>query len=147
MGLREDLQKKIDKKNAEVAERERFFEIERAAALAYIQALQDTLKSLPREVTEAGAGKIFRRGSTVARTREMILAANRPLHISEILSGLGRPNDHNARASLSGALGAYVRRGEVFTRPRPNTFGLVELGHTEVSEDEPPADFGTVRAS
>jgi hypothetical protein len=148
MGLREDIQKKIEKKQFELLERERNFEIERASVAAYIQALQDTLKFLPREATEGKADKIFRRGSAMARTREMILAANRPLHIGEILNGLGKMDDHNARASITGALGAYVRRGEIFTRPRPNTFGLVELGHSESADEEvPPADFGKLKAS
>lgn len=145
MGLREDILKKIEKKQAELLERERSFEIERASVLAYVQALQDTLKSLPRETTEGSADRIFRRGSAMALTRGMILSQKRPLHITEILSGLGKPDDHKARASITGAIGAYVRRGEVFTRPRPNTFGLVELGHNATSdEEEPPADFGSL---
>jgi hypothetical protein len=36
-----------------------------------------------------------------------------------------------------------VRKGEVFTRPGPNIFGLIELGHAnEPDSEEPPADFG-----
>ena len=69
------------------------------------------------------------------------------MHISEILSALGRANEHNARASISGALGAYVRKGEIFVRPKPNTFGLIELGHHEsgdAPEEEPPANFGAL---
>jgi hypothetical protein len=150
MGLREDLQRKIDKKQADLVDRERAYQMEQAAALAYIQALQDTLKGLPRELSDVSADKIFRKGSAMARTREMILAAKRPLHISEILKELGRTNDKNARASISGALGAYVRKGEVFVRPKPNTFGLAELGHhnlADEAEDEPPADFGSFKAS
>jgi hypothetical protein len=148
MGLREDIQKRIEKKQAELIEQERAFERDRAATLAYIQALQDMLKSLPREAAEASAEKLFRRGSAMARTRDMILAAKRPLHITEILAGLGRPDDTASRASITGALGAYVRKGEVFTRPRPNTFGLVELGHHQVAgDDEPPPDFGSLSPS
>ena len=147
MGFREDILKKIERKQAEQLEQERAFERERAASLAYLQALQDMLKSLPREPTEIGADKIFRQGSAMARTRELILAAKRPLHIGEILTALGKTNDHNARASISGALGAYVRRGEVFTRPRPNTFGLDELGHHESADELPPEDFGSLKAS
>lgn len=148
MGFREDIQKKIERKQAELLEQERAFEIDRAGAIAYIQAMQDILKTLPRAVVDGSADITFRPGSAIARTRDMILAAKRPMPITEILSGLGKANDHNARASISGALGAYVRRGEVFTRPRPNTFGLVELGHHDLPvEDEPPADFGSLAAS
>jgi hypothetical protein len=150
MGFREDIQKKIEKKQAELAEQERAFERDQAASAAYIQALQDILKGLPREPSEVSADRIFRPGSIMAQTREMILAAKHPLHISEILRQLGK-TEKGARASVSGALGAYVRRGEVFVRPKPNTFGLAELGHSNDMEStadvEPPADFGTLKAS
>jgi len=149
MGFREDIQRKIEKKQAELLEQERAFERDRAASLAYLQALQDMLKVLPREPMDVSANKIVRQGSAMARTRDMILAAKRPLHITEILQQLGKANDRKARASLSGALGAYVRRGEIFVRPKPNTFGLVELGHHEfeLAEEEPPSDFGSLKAS
>jgi hypothetical protein len=39
-----------------------------------------------------------------------------------------------------------VRKGEIFTRPSPNTFGLIELGHDNEDdanpESEPPVNFG-----
>jgi len=149
MGLREDIQRKIERKQAELLEQERNFDLQRAGALAYIQALQDTLKVIPREPTVT-AERTFREGSAIGKTREMIVAAKRPLHINEILNGLGKPNERGARASVVGALGAYVRRGEVFVRTAPNTFGLIELGHHTSSapeEDEPPADFGALKAS
>jgi hypothetical protein len=142
MALRDDIQRKIEKKQAELLESERTYAIGRAAALAYIQALQDTLKSLPREPNNENPAKTLRPGSAVARARELILIAKRPMHLTELLKGLGRPVDNNTRASLTGALGAYVRRNEVFTRPQPNTFGLIELGHDDTRADEPPDDFG-----
>ena len=44
------------------------------------------------------------------------------------------------------SLAAYVRKGEIFTRSGPNTFGLIELGHVNENkanpEHEPPAGFG-----
>src|SRR6185295_14338559 len=49
MGLREDIQRKIERKQAELLEQERNFDLQRAGALAYIQALQDMLKVIPRE--------------------------------------------------------------------------------------------------
>ena len=149
MGFREEIQKKIEKKQAERLDVYRRFERDRAAADAYIQALQEMLKALPRESSDVSTGRIFRRGSVTAQTREMILAAQRPLHITEILQQLGK-TEKSARASVSGALGAYVRRGEIFVRPKPNTFGLIELGHKDmasVAETEPPEDFGDMKAS
>ena len=47
--------------------------------------------------------------------------------------------------SLASSLAAYVRRGEIFSRPAPNTFGLLELGHLGGEEaEEPPSGFGKV---
>jgi hypothetical protein len=144
MGFREDLQRKIDKKQSELVAMVRTFELSKAAAEAYIQAYQDMLKSLPRESAEAKPEAVFRGGSVAKRTREMILGEERPLHILDILKGLGKGDDRGSRASLTSALGAYARRGEVFVRTAPNTFGLLELGHVADTQtvDEPPADFG-----
>lgn len=143
--LREDLQKRIERKLTERVELEQKFERQKAAADAYIQALQDTLNGLPRDGARVKPRTGLRSGGAIARVREMILAAQRPLHLDEILKGLGKAADKKSRASVGGALGNYVRRGEVFSRTGPNTFGLIELGHTtRGTEDEPPPGFGSV---
>jgi hypothetical protein len=144
MGFREDLQRKIEKKQAELVAMERAFELAKAGAEAYIQAYQDMMKSLPRESSEARPESIFRAGSAAKRCREMIIDAIRPLHINDLLKGLGKGDDRGSRASLTSALGAYARKGEVFVRTAPNTFGLLEMGHAAGAQavDEPPADFG-----
>jgi hypothetical protein len=70
--------------------------------------------------------------------------------MSDLLSALGIGITKEARASLGGSLSAYVRRGEIFNRPSPNTFGLIEMGHSTQSTvtlpDEPPDDFGSAQA-
>jgi hypothetical protein len=115
-------------------------------AQVYVQALRDVLRILsrgPETNIRAGAP---RPGSGMAKVREFILEKGRPGHVSELLEALGRPATRQARASLSGSLAAYVRKGEIFTRPNPNTFGLLELGHDNEAdaspENEPPAGFG-----
>ena len=144
MGFREDALRKIEKKQAELVAMERAFELSKAGAEAYIQAYQDMLKSLPRESSETRPEAMFRVGSAAKRTRELIIEAVRPLHINDILKGLGKGDDRASRASLTSALGAYARKGEVFVRTAPNTFGLLEMGHVAGTQavDEPPADFG-----
>lgn len=40
-----------------------------------------------------------------------------------------------------------MRRGEIFSRPAPNTFGLLELGHSGSAESDdvqPPPGFGKI---
>jgi hypothetical protein len=106
------------------------------------------MKLLPKDTvtTKAAAEQALRPGSAVAKAREAILKAGKPLHITEILKAIGRPVDKGNRVSLSGSLSGYVKRGEIFTRPAPNTFGLAELNHDELSveETEPPEGFGSL---
>ncbi|MBI5128580.1 MAG: hypothetical protein HZA66_04000 [Rhodopseudomonas palustris] len=119
------------------------------SAKVYVQALQDVLKATEKSppshtVTEA----TLKPGSAVARVRDQILAAKIPIHINMLIEGLGRDVTKASRASLVSSLAAYVRKGEIFTRPAPNTFGLLELGHTEEntmsSAPQPPEGFGRI---
>jgi len=144
MKIRDELQKRIEKKQLEIRELEK----QLAAANAYIEAIQDSIKLLPKEPAGAKAGpeQTLRPGSAVAKAREAILKAGKPLHITDLLKALDRTVDKNNRVSLSGSLSGYVKRGEVFTRPAPNTFGLVELNHVDMPVDEPPENFGTLPA-
>jgi hypothetical protein len=121
MGLREEIQKKLDKK-----EEEKWILLEQIHACdIYISSLQDVLKMMPREL-EPGKERSLRPGTAVALARDAIRKAGKPLHISELLIALGKTDAKNSRLALSGSLATYVRRGEIFTRPEPNTFGLIE---------------------
>lgn len=127
MGLREDFQKRIDKKQQEIAE----LELKIKEARSYVQALLDTIKILPKEPAANGNSGAFtlRPGTALARARDAIKQAGRPLHVNEILVALSKSTDKANKVSLSGSLAGYVRRQEIFTRPAPNTFGLIELEH------------------
>ena len=142
MKFRDDLLKRIERKELEIRDLEK----QLAAANAYLQALQETIRLLPKEPLGSftSPAQVLRPGSAVAKAREAILKAGKPLHITELLKALGRPIDKNSRVSLSGSLSGYVKRNEIFTRPAPNTFGLIELNHSEMPEDEPPEDFGSL---
>ena len=142
MKFRDDLLKRIEKKELEIRDLEK----QLAAANAYLQALQETVRILPKEPlgSPISPAQVLRPGSAVAKAREAIIKAGKPLHITELLKALGRPVDKNSRVSLSGSLSGYVKRNEIFTRPAPNTFGLIELNHSQMPEDEPPEDFGSL---
>jgi hypothetical protein len=114
-------------------------------ARVYVQALQDVLRILPK----ASESAILRPGSAVAEARSVILKAQRPVHINTLLSELGKDGTREARASLTSSLAAYVRRGEIFARPAPNTYGLIELGHQQTEDagaSEPPSNFGRLNS-
>lgn len=139
MNTRDQLQKLLDRKQQEVNDLQ--IEIERAKA--YIQAVQDSMKFLPKNSEHAQI--LLRPGSALAKAQEILRKAGKPLHITEILKALNEKPDK--RVSLSGSLSAYVRNGQIFTRPAPNTFGLLELSKSVSSEDgsqeiEIPEDFG-----
>jgi hypothetical protein len=111
-------------------------------AKVYVQALQDVMKALGGEPEEGRPQRAPKAGSGVSQARDAILKAGRPVHISDLLAAMGKEETREGRASLTSSLAAYVRRGEIFTRPAPNTFGLVELGHDSIADEEPPEDFG-----
>jgi hypothetical protein len=142
MNERRKIEERLRKKEEEIQE----LEARIRDARIYMQALQDVLKILPRSERPGANGSALRPGSGMSMVRDHILKKGHPAHVTELLEALGRESTRENRASLSGSLAAYVRKGEVFTRPSPNTFGLIELGHENDSEtgsyDEPPPHFG-----
>ncbi|MGA9568237.1 MAG: hypothetical protein WBS19_22135 [Candidatus Korobacteraceae bacterium] len=142
MGARENLQRLADKKQQEIERLEA--ELERAKI--YLQAILDSMKVLPRELNSNGNSSeptTLRPGTSLAKAREAILASGKPLHIGELLQAIGKSSDKKTRLSLSGSIAWYVRRNQVFTRPAPNTFGLIEMGDkNQVPQpDEPSPDL------
>lgn len=115
-------------------------------AKVYIQALQDVLKLLPREADgETTPDAMLRAGSLVSQARIAIKTHGSPLHIDEILRVLGKEVTRETKAALSSSLAAYVRRSEIFTRPAPNTYGLIELNppaERQADTGTPPPNFG-----
>jgi hypothetical protein len=139
MGLRQDIEKKIERKREEM----RNHELAIREGASYVQALQETLKMLPRESAPSGNQQNLRPGSEIAKAREAIKKAGKPLHIGDLLKAIGRTNDKKSRLSLSGSIAHYVRNGQIFTRPAPNTYGLVELENHDMSEDIPEDESDT----
>lgn len=139
MGLRQEFQKRIDKKEQEIRE----LDLRLREANAYLQALQESMRLLPREdLGSNGSVPVLRPGTMLSKAMEIIKKAGRPMHVSEILKGLEKPLDKKNKVSLGGSLSGYVRRGEIFTRPAPNTFGLIEFEASATPEDELPESFG-----
>jgi hypothetical protein len=142
MGARENLQRLADQKQQEIRELEA--QLERSKI--YLQAIQDSIRALPREVPTNGSGADvdLRPGTILAKARDAIRAEGKPLHLNELLARMERPSDKQSRVSLAGSIGWYVRKGQIFTRPAPNTFGLIEMGHANAATTEPdlPETFG-----
>lgn len=145
MSERAIIEAQISKKQSEIQSLEEKLK----AAKVYVKALQDVIKAIdkgPNVVNGGEAGATLRKGSLVAQAREAILERDAPIHIDELLEALGREVTRENKSSITGSIAAYVRKGEIFTRPAPSTFGLVELNHHQLDDDEqedgPPQGFG-----
>jgi len=108
-------------------------------AKIYIEALQDALRFLPKE--DPDVPTTLRPGTNLYRVREILKGRNSPMHITDLLKAIGKPADNVNRAALSGSISAYVRKGQIFTRPEPNTFGLVDFT-AKAPQNAPPPNFG-----
>jgi hypothetical protein len=150
MGARENLQRLADRKAQEITDLERQIDM----AKAYLQAIQDSIRALPKESVAQTNGEEatseLRSGTLLARTRDALLKQGKPMHITEILSVLGVSNTKSARVSLVGSLGAYVRKQQIFSRPGPNRFGLIGMKTQTVEQQDLPSlpdEFGSVTES
>lgn len=142
MSERTIIEERVRRKEAEVQSLEKKLEVARV----YLQALADVLRAIERATDSEPQETALRKGSAVANARQIILSAGTPVHIDDLLTRLGREVTRETKASLTGSLAAYVRREEIFTRPAPSTFGLIELGHLKNEEEEPnalPEGFGS----
>lgn len=144
MDERKVIEDKLKKKEQEIQS----LEDRLRAAKVYVQALQDVLRVLSTDAGSPRASEAaLKTGSAVAQVRELIITSKNPMHINQLIEKLGKDATRESRASLTSSLAAYVRRGEIFTRPAPNTFGLIELGHTAASPaspPQPPQGFGKI---
>lgn len=144
MGARENLQRLADKKAQEIADLEHQIDM----AKSYLQAIQDSMKALPKEVSVQANGEDavaeLRVGTLLARARDAIQKNGAPMHINFLLKAIGVENTKSARVSLVGSLGGYVRKQQVFTRPGPNIFGLIGMEPTATESQVPelPESFG-----
>lgn len=105
-------------------------------AKGYISALKDLI----------GLGSQSDK-STVDMARDIIFERGHAVHITELLAAMGREITRENRVSLTGALSAYARRGDIFRREGPNTFGLLKptsspKANPRAASTEPPDNFG-----
>ena len=137
MNIARELDKKIEKKQQEIVDLERIL----GEAKAYLQALQDTRRLLPRDGVATAPAFALRAGSDVAKVRDILQKEGTPIHIDELLRRLGKDVTKKTKMSLSGSLSTYVRDRKIFTKTGPNIFGLVEF-ESEEGPKAPPDDFG-----
>ena len=142
MGFRVELQKRLEKKRSEISTLAgRLKEAE-----VYAQALEDILMMLPREdgaLSETSTDTALREGSNIARAKETLRRAGRPMQINELLTAMGKSPDKDNRAALAGSIGAYVRRGMKAPTQQPDadppdSTGLEDVFDPARSDDDVP---------
>jgi hypothetical protein len=143
MFLRKEFEKRMEKKREEIASLEK----QLSEAKSYLLALQDSMKLVCRVGDNDNAEAALRPGTDLDKAREFLRKSGKAMHVSKIIEGTGKELSKANRVSLSGSLGNYVRKGLIFTRPAPNTFGLVEFEENDGTADvdapaDPPDGFG-----
>jgi len=123
MSLRRKFEKRIAEHEEEIAS----IELKLAEKKAYLSALKDSLKMLPKEDDEASADIGLREGSVPEKVRQYLQQQGEPKRIKEIIEGIGIEYSKKVRQSVTSSLGAYVRKGIIFTRPHPGMYGLKEF--------------------
>ena len=158
MSLERKVSTQIKKKQAEIQRLEaEIAEIESSLleARAYLQALEDLMKHVPKEgkVADADTAAV-RPGGSVDQAIKLLEAYGSPMHVNDMLDGLGKDSNKKNRRALSAQLAAYVRQKRIFTRPAPNTYGLVDWAgkgtdrtDSDMPDDaQPPEGFGKIRS-
>ena len=135
--MREDLQRRIERKRQEVEGFKRQAEL----GEAYINALTEALRMVPREGTvlsESNGNSGLRKGSMPAAAHQALRRVGHPVHVKDLLELIGKKPTRLNYSSLSSSLTAYTRKGEVFSKPAPNTFGLLEWGDMPATDQSQP---------
>jgi hypothetical protein len=101
-------------------EMELFFRYEREIAEFKLELIRRLAR--PAEPDEAPRRE---RTSNIQIVENVLTAAGRPLHVSEIIAAAEADFGVSLeRDSVSSALGKQIRKGTRFVRTAPNTFGL-----------------------
>jgi len=97
----------------------------------YISATEDALKHFPKDEVDENPALSLRRGKSVAKIYEILKQSGSPMHITDILSAMGKDTDKKSQQATGSQLNNYVRKERIFSRPLGNTFGLKEWGNTD----------------
>ena len=109
-------------------------------AEVYLEAMQDSLRLIKKAPRIDQNDNIIRPGSMVHKARTALRKAGKPLHVNILLRTMKKEVNKKNKLSLAGSLGGYIRQKSIFTRPAPNTFGLIEFEQSH--DDHPPEGFG-----
>lgn len=134
MNPKADIEKRIDRKRAELAtiiNEIAECESKKRAAEAVIQELQAILKSSFKDSDDSLKGaepeKELRKGSIVFKAREALRRQGEPTATNTLLMMIGLPETRENLRSLASQLSWYARKDQIFTKLDPHLFGLREF--------------------
>lgn len=134
----EALKKQLEKMMAEVKD----FQIRIDKENSYLEGLRSASKYFqrPPQAQETPREIVMKEGSELFHVRELLREHGKPMHIDDIIKSLAKDKDldpqesRNKKLSLAGSLSSYVRKAAIFTKPKPNTFGLKEFSQQSSSK-------------
>ncbi len=129
-----DLEKKIKIKEKEIFDLEHRLQTARTQLEAYTEVLMLFPKDAER------LKQVNLRSNVMTEIRDFLRKKKKPMHLKSILQSLGKDVSPNSIRSLGSQINAYVRDSEIFTRPSPGSYGLVEFG--QKGKEELPETFG-----
>ena len=101
---------------------------------AQLSVVRGTIRQLDGEVGDKER-KYRKDKSKISYIKDILLAAQQPLHISEIIRRAAEQfNMVLDRESMVSALTKKVKRGDTFVRIKPNTFGLKSYREKKVDD-------------
>ncbi len=102
--------------------------------ILFVEGMEETLKFINKS-NSPSKNVVLRPGSDLDKVRKLLLESDTPLHINLILGKIGKEETKAAKLSLAGSLSSYVRKNQIFTKPNPNTFGLISKAYAEDFDD------------
>jgi len=75
-------------------------------------------------------GELRHKDSNLRKIQELLLKVGRPMHINDLIRGIGRRCAPRLKKSINGTLNSYVRSGKVFSRPGRGIYGLLQTSST-----------------
>jgi len=127
--------RKLEAKITEECDARDKIKITITGAKARKSAFEETLKILPKNGAD-GAQRELRPNTELAKVRDVLLKAAKPLTLDEIIIGIGKSSDDkrddkSRKISLRGSLRGYAKDGKFFTiEEAADTFGLMEFKKT-----------------
>lgn len=149
MNVKDKIQKQIAKKREELEELEAAVAVLQASITeinGVIKGFEEAIQLFPKEPTATNFEQDIsnlRGDSDVGKAYKFIRNTGKPVRIEDIVEGIGKENTKKARQALAGQLSYNYREGRIFTRPKPNTFGLLvwaQAGNSQPKIEEEPDD-------